>query len=299
MKPYIKICIPHLNAWEYDKNKRAIPNVLPLPIERALNDLVGKRAVFGVNYDTPKFSFYIATCCSTWVDYGRNTLIKGNISDRLSDCKPHKEFTHFLHTDPDMYWTYADIITLLRHDKDIVSAAYLDRLAYTEGRKEFCAGTLKNEFQIDKLLPVNSKGLKSVDWHGMGGCLVKSKMYDKIPYPWYNPHYREWSPNGKDKYSLPIKDDIAFCILAREHGFELYCDCDTVIYHDLEGDKMDKDALLKKLGEISLSWKAAQRQVDRWSNAVSKNNSEHNEIEAQLLELTKKEADNLAAEKKN
>ena len=229
MKPIIKICTPHFNAWKHAEDNSIIPNDPPLPIEQAMNDIVGDICRGGVMYEADSFCFMWERCHSTWVDYGRNTLVKGNSSNDVADCVPDDRFTHFLTTDPDMSFTYDNIKRLLSHDKDIVSGAYIERQNYKRGKMVYCAGHFTDGMYIKNYLSTANKGLKEVDWTGMGFRLDKRLVYKKVKYPWFDPCYKKIKNTWQ-----PIKDDIAFCTKA--HGkVKIYVDCDCVVNHHIGG----------------------------------------------------------------
>jgi len=133
----------------------------------------------------------------------RNTLV-----DEALDWNA----THILWLDSDMHLPASTATTLLKHNKEIVTAAYSTRVAPYRSTA-FC-----NSDNLDTRLTATS-GLHKVWGVGMGCMLVDTKVYKNLGKPWH-----------QYLYNLDTQDlsgeDIYFCKTANDAGFEVYVDAD-------------------------------------------------------------------------
>jgi GT2 family glycosyltransferase len=105
------------------------------------------------------------------------------------------------------------LVKLIEHDKDIVSALAFKRFPPYEPcifKKCDREGT---EFWLDY-----PKGLIEIQGVGMACTLIKRKVFETVPKPWFFPE-----PN--------IGEDLSFCIRAREAGYKIYCDTNLICGH--------------------------------------------------------------------
>jgi glycosyltransferase involved in cell wall biosynthesis len=78
------------------------------------------------------------------------------------------------------------------------------------------------KYQDKGFTPIaNWKGnLLTVDVVGMGFCLIDLKIFKEIPKPWF-----VWNePNG-------ISEDFYFCMLAKQHGYDIHVYSDIKLSH--------------------------------------------------------------------
>lgn len=154
---------------------------------------------------------------TTDVAGGRNTLVQ-----RALDIG--SEWVLFL--DDDQTFRPDLLMRLLSHEKDIVSALYMQRagghgpLAYSERTKD------NTYTQID-LTQLPGEGLLKVKACGAGGLLVRSEVFRAVAeiYPsWfqYGLVYGE---------SWNASEDIIFCEKAQKAGFEVFVDLGCPIGH--------------------------------------------------------------------
>ena len=73
---------------------------------------------------------------------------------------------------------------------------------------------LESEYTADELMQMRKDGKIKVEIHGggMGCALIKTDVFQKIKYPWY-----DWV-NYKDKGML--SEDLFFCERCKEHGIQ-------------------------------------------------------------------------------
>lgn len=124
------------------------------------------------------------------------------------------------------------LVNLLSHGVDVVSGFYAHRNAdnqYT-GRTCVCrikddAGNyyfhypLESEYTSDELREMRERGEYLVEIHGGGmGCiLVRTSVFDEVPYPWF-----DWVDYGCGKGML--SEDLYFCESLKNEGIPIYID---------------------------------------------------------------------------
>ncbi len=123
------------------------------------------------------------------------------------------EYDALLFVDSDMV-VPADLLTrLIKADKDIVSALAFRR---TPGY-EPCIFKECNE-QDAKFYLDYPKGLTEIQGVGMACTLIKQKVFETVPEPWYFPH-------------KILGEDLSFCVRARKAGFKIFCDTELIVGH--------------------------------------------------------------------
>ena len=134
----------------------------------------------------------------------RQILLDTAINDHDAD--------HIMWFDSDMTFPEDVIVRLLEHKKNVVCATYSKRVppfhptAFTD---------------IDPVEPVDTTdhGLIKIRYTGFGCVLMKAAIADSMP----SPHFPlAWhAPSGTWH-----GEDMGFCDLLKENGFNIYCDLD-------------------------------------------------------------------------
>lgn len=133
----------------------------------------------------------------------RNTLVEQAISIKA---------THILWLDSDMHVPTNTVESLLSHDKSIVAATYSTRV------KPQKSVAFSDQYNLNLRLSASS-GLHKVFAVGLGCMLVDIEVYKNLPKPWF--HY-VWNEDTQDLSG----EDIYFCKLANDNGYEIFIDCD-------------------------------------------------------------------------
>jgi len=118
-----------------------------------------------------------------------------------------------LFIDSDMVVPMDLVPRLIEADKDIVSGLAFKRVPGYEPcifKKCDREGT---QFWFDY-----PKGLIEIQGVGMACTLIKRKVFEKTPKPWFFPE-------------TDLGEDLAFCVRAKEQGFKIYCDTNLVCGH--------------------------------------------------------------------
>ena len=113
------------------------------------------------------------------------------------------------------------LMCLLKHNVDIVSALYVQRLI------PFAPVMYDRVDEKGKVfyrpLKKGDSGLVAVNVCGGGCCLIRRKVFEAISPPWW--FY------GESSYLDACNHDINFCRKARAAGFQPYVDLDLPISH--------------------------------------------------------------------
>lgn len=116
-------------------------------------------------------------------------------------------------------WLDSDIIfptdvfyRLKNHNKDIVSATYSTR------KKPVRTVAFLDQFDAEHRL-TETTGIHPVYAVGMGCMLVNTSVFKKLPEPWFSLY---WDCEGKQFTG----EDIFFCDLAYNNGYEIFVDVD-------------------------------------------------------------------------
>lgn len=121
-----------------------------------------------------------------------------------------------LFIDSDMIFPMDALERLLSHDRDIVGATYNKRVHPFETLGRF----------VGDAHDVSSGGLIEAKLLPGGFLLVRASVFRAMVDParqqqiWFREHYDEAEPNRC------ISEDYAFCMAAREKGFQIWCDLD-------------------------------------------------------------------------
>jgi len=131
------------------------------------------------------------------------------------------EFKWTLIAANDVGWEPMAIQKLMRHDKDIVGGWGLGRM---HPHVSHTADAFDPKTGLFRRAPVREHGLQKVAAFGGGLWLIKTEVFKRIPYPWF-----EWT-------ELPIgvwtrTEDYAFSHKAQAYGFDIYVDWDVNVPH--------------------------------------------------------------------
>jgi len=108
---------------------------------------------------------------------------------------------------------------LLEHKTDIVGCNYRKRRFPNPTFIAHKSNSKNNITENSKIVELNDKSppVEFVDIIGMGCCLVKREVYEKIGEPYYIIDYDK-------KKKLEIGEDIYFCQKAKDNGYKIVCD---------------------------------------------------------------------------
>lgn len=141
---------------------------------------------------------YFSFSKSSFLPHGRAQVCGASL-ERGKFQQPFntKEITHIFMVDSDIVFTPADFWQLWNHDVSVVAGAYCysTEALVGEDDKRIVAGAWDVEyFKANYAFPAYTLGqaralakpLLEVDWLGLGFALVRSEVFSKIEYPWFN-----------------------------------------------------------------------------------------------------------------
>jgi hypothetical protein len=185
MNPYIAVGIPHKQEVTVKWVERML-----LPLHQ-FNPQMRKTLIFNGNYP---------------IDLARNQIAEGILSE--------PSFTHLLFVDSDNITTSPPdvneaISRLLKHDIPIVCGLY--RLK-----------TPNYPFSIAFSPDAANDRLFEITGCGMGFCLIKREVFEKVPRPWF-----EYKDDGVEL----VGEDVYFCEKARASGYKVFADPTILLSH--------------------------------------------------------------------
>lgn len=146
------------------------------------------------------------------IDHCRNKMVE----EALSDSK----ITHVWFLDSDITPPRDAMVHLLGMDKDIAGLLCFSRrlpdiypIIYEEHPKNR---------SLQRYVVEYKPGIKQYDATGTGCLMVKRKVFEKVPKPWFK--LEEYNGN-------PVGEDIYFCKKARKHGFKVWVDTAKTCRH--------------------------------------------------------------------
>lgn len=165
--------------------------------------------------------------------YVRNLCLGADVN-RGPHQKPFNgeiPYDYLFWIDSDIIFTSEQFAKLLSAEKDIISGIYM----MSNGR-EFA--TVKHwdeshftqhgrfEFLTQETIPQDGR-LMEVSYTGMGFMMVKHGVFERLEYPWFRPVFKNIG-NAVD-FTM---EDVAFCLAAREAGFQIHVDPTVRVGHE-------------------------------------------------------------------
>ncbi len=112
---------------------------------------------------------------------------------------------YILFIDCDLVFPPDSLLKLLKHDKDIVGATYNKRVPPYE-----TLGKLAGDRPPD----ISKGGLHAAELMPGGFMLVRTSVYEKLPWPWYYETYKWPGETGVEAFKSMMRD--SFCSIADE-----------------------------------------------------------------------------------
>jgi len=91
---------------------------------------------------------------------------------------------------------------------------------YDEDGKEYYHYPLESEYTAEEMRLMNDDGVSKIEIHGggMGCALIRTDVFRKLTYPWY-----DWVNYGDANRGM-LSEDLYFCALCRTAGIKIYGD---------------------------------------------------------------------------
>lgn len=165
--------------------------------------------------------------------YARNLCLGGNILNGAQQ-KPFNgqlDYDYMMWIDSDINFTVTQFITLLRHQKDIVSGLYLMEDGHQYATVEHWDENFFNANGYFQFLTKETLSTKTelfpVNYTGFGFMLVKKGVFEAMEYPWFKP---EFVTIG-NAYDFTM-EDVSFCRQANRLGYPILIDPTVVVGHE-------------------------------------------------------------------
>jgi glycosyltransferase involved in cell wall biosynthesis len=150
-------------------------------------------------------------------DHARNEAVERALENN---------FKYIMFVDDDIIMPPDTFVKLRSHDVDIVSGVYYRRseplnvcmLRYEQTKEGQTISHVK-EYKLNELI--------EVDFVGAGCLLIKTDVFKRLKYPWF-----EWRVDHKELPPLKkFSEDFAFCETARENGYKINVDTSVQCTH--------------------------------------------------------------------
>jgi hypothetical protein len=145
-------------------------------------------------------------------------------TDHFDPFYSQVKYDHIMWIDSDIYFSGKDFLQLMSRKVDIVSGLYKKNSAvYAMTKVEAVQGG-----DLMCMTPEEATGTDLIEAAGvgMGFCLIKRGVFEKMPRPWFLTSVLEI--NGHPKL---VSEDVYFCLKAREAGFKVWIDPTVKVGH--------------------------------------------------------------------
>mgnify|MGYP006321599471 FL=1 len=91
---------------------------------------------------------------------------------------------------------------------------------YDDSGKKYFNFPLESEYAAEELRQLKEKGQHKIEIHGggMGCAFIKTDVFRKLKYPWY-----DWV-NYADDHRGMLSEDLYFCVACKKKGITIYTD---------------------------------------------------------------------------
>ena len=224
----------------YDRLVKKTTIVFCLPGRSFSNKFLLSWSELLTNLTKMGFIIRISQKYTSNVYYVRNMCLGGDVMRGIHQ-KPFDDKLHYdyiMWIDSDIVFNTTQFLTLLKHNKPIVSGLYL-----MDGGKQYA--TVKDwdldffrkhsYFQfltpdyINTWKNKNPNKLMEVEYTGFGFMLVKKGVFEKLKYPWFSPIYEKRI--AKDVVDF-CSEDVSFCQKVLKQGIKIFIDPNIVVGHE-------------------------------------------------------------------
>ncbi len=156
-----------------------------------------------------------------YIAQSRNALINGELSQAIRQ-EVGTEYSHYLFIDSDIGFTAGHVEALLAMTADVACCPYLRHVSKTE----YHTWLFSEPGLISHRFTAATKGIQKVDGCGGGFMLVKTPVFNRIPYPWFRYGLLE-----KDGCAEIIGEDICFSMAVNAANINIFCNFDFPVFH--------------------------------------------------------------------
>lgn len=145
---------------------------------------------------------------------------RNNIAQKALDLKTD----YVLMVDNDVVLPHDALLNLLEDPRSVCLGYYVHRSPSNVGNVKTCLCKLGEvnftwQYQGSELDDLRQNGVNKIQVHGggMGCALIKTDVFNKLKYPWYN-----WI-NYEDRHGV-LSEDLYFCNQCNAFGIPVYAD---------------------------------------------------------------------------
>ena len=158
--------------------------------------------------------------------------------NRIAQKAIDGKYDYVLMVDNDVVLPRSVLLDMLDDPKDVCLGYYPHRDADNmyRGRTSVCKlgwfnYPLESEYTAQEMIDLREKGTHKVAIHGggMGCALIKTSVFEQLPYPWY-----DWV-NYNDSHRGMLSEDLFFCERCRNGNVTVWTDtragCGHILRH--------------------------------------------------------------------
>ena len=142
-----------------------------------------------------------------------------------------------LFVDADVMLPPDALANLLEHEADVCLGWYLNRHAHSDAERT-CLYALAHGWEYYRATDVRAKRdggtyTLRVKGGGMGCCLIRTKLFESLKFPWF-----EWRDVSWDRQTGRVEscgEDIDFCVKCEQAGIPIYADTRVECEHLVPG----------------------------------------------------------------
>ena len=153
--------------------------------------------------------------------------------NRIAQMAIDKNTDYVLMVDNDVVLPKDVLIDLTDDIKDVCLGYYAHRdrdniyrgwtcvsKLYDDSGKKYFNFPLESEYAAEELRQLKEKGQHKIEIHGggMGCAFIKTDVFRKLKYPWY-----DWV-NYADDHRGVLSEDLYFCVACKKKGIPIYTD---------------------------------------------------------------------------
>lgn len=181
----------------------------------------------------------------TKILFTKNLSVANARNEFVEMCQERLKPDYIFFNDADTIPPSNVLQRLIKDNKDIVSGLYFRRKWPYPPLIMVKHPTVKDRYNFLAEYPRNA--LLECDSIGMGCCLIKMDVFDKIEYPWF-------VQSGRNT------EDIYFCKLAKSKGLEIWVDTGVIAKH-IDDIYIDEDTFMQAKRDIMMFQKAEKNDI--------------------------------------
>lgn len=177
-------------------------------------------------------NFYISQRYSSMVNHARTDCLDADnyAGTMLTPFRGNIPYDYIMWIDSDILFKTEDLIELLKMNKDIAAGWYTQAsngnitgvttvVEHMDQTRLYETGS--NKYETIEDMNNREKPFK-VDYCGFGWVLIKKGVFEKIPYPWFEPKkIRLVKPDGTILEDM-CSEDIGMCMDFKKYEFDIW-----------------------------------------------------------------------------